>query len=235
MHLDGLDGRVAFVTGGARGIGRCIAETLRNQGAAVAVGDLHVPDVAGTLGVALDVSDESLVDGAYDRIEAELGPVEILVLNAGVLLAQPFDRTTPDQWRHMLDVNLTGAFLCARRAIPVMLERGSGRIVAVSSSAGRTGGGTAAAAYSASKAGLMTLMRSLAREYSRRGIRANAVAPALIDTGMIRDLEDLRDKIPVGRYGTVQEVADVVAFLCSDHASFMVGAVVDVNGGFVIA
>jgi NAD(P)-dependent dehydrogenase (short-subunit alcohol dehydrogenase family) len=235
MQLDGLDGRVAFVTGGARGIGRCISETLRDLGAVVASGDLEAPNIDGVLGVALDVSDERLVDEAYAQIEAQLGRVEILVLNAAILIAEPFEQTSAEAWRRLLDINLTGAFLCARRAVPGMLEAKSGRIVAVSSSAGRTGGGTASAAYSASKAGLMTLMRSLAREYSRRGIRANAVAPALIDTEMISDLEDHRDKIPLGRYGTVREIADVVAFLCSDHASFMTGAVVDVNGGFVIA
>ncbi|MST31459.1 SDR family oxidoreductase [Acidimicrobiaceae bacterium USS-CC1] len=235
MRLDGIENRVALVTGGGRGIGRCIAETLRDQGGLVAALDLEPPDIDGVLGVPVDVADERRVEEAFAIVEDHLGPVELLVLNAAILIAEPFEQTMPASWRRVLDVNLTGAYLCARRAVPAMTDRGSGRIVAVSSSAGRTGGGTAAAAYSASKAGLMTLMRSLAREYSRAGIRANAVAPALIDTTMIQDLEDLRDRIPLGRYGTVQEVADVVAFLCSDHASFITGAVVDVNGGFVIA
>ena len=234
MRLNGIGGRVALVTGAGRGIGRCVAETLRDLGAKTAAGDLQPPSIAGVLGVALDVSDEQSVDEAFGVIERELGAVELLVLNAGIMVSQPFTEVTVEVWNRQLEVNLTGAFLCARRALPAMADAGAGSIVAVGSSAGKTGGGVAAAAYSASKAGLMTLSKSIAKEYARHGIRSNAVAPALIDTDMIKDVPDLRGLVPLGRYGTVQEVADVVAFLCSDHSSFMTGEVVDVNGGFVI-
>ena len=234
MRLNGIEGRVALVTGAGRGIGRCIAETLRDLGARTAAGDLSPPAVEGVLGVALDVSDEQSVEAAFGEVERELGAVELLVLNAGIMVSQPFPEVSVETWRRQLDVNLTGAFLCARRALPSMVGAGSGCVVAVGSSAGKTGGGVAAAAYSASKAGLMTLSKSIAKEYARHGIRSNAVAPALIDTEMIKDVPDLTGLVPLGRYGAPQEVADVVAFLCSDHSSFMTGEVVDVNGGFVI-
>jgi NAD(P)-dependent dehydrogenase (short-subunit alcohol dehydrogenase family) len=234
MQLDGIAGRVALVTGGARGIGLAIVETLRDQGARVAAGDLVLPTVAGVLGIEVDVTDEAQVDAAVSRIERELGQVQLLVLNAGVLIAEPLERTAPAAWRRLLDVNLTGAYLCARRVLPGMRAGGFGRVVVIGSSAGKTGGGTAAAAYSASKAGLMTFAKSIAKEYAAHGVLSNAVAPALIDTEMLRGVEDLRDKIPLKRYGTPQEVADVAAFLCSAHASFITGEIVDVNGGFVM-
>jgi NAD(P)-dependent dehydrogenase (short-subunit alcohol dehydrogenase family) len=234
MKLDGIEGRVALVTGGGRGIGRAIAETLRDQGARVADGDLRAPEVEGVLGVELDVTRSDSVDAAFERVESELGPVELLVLNAGVYIVEPFEETSLESWQQTIDVNLTGAFLCARRALPAMRERQFGRIVAIGSSAGKTGGKKHAAAYGASKAGIMVMTKAIASEYAEHGITANALAPALIDTEMVAGIRDLVGLIPVGRLGTAEEVAGVVAYLCSTQAAYITGEVVDVNGGFLI-
>jgi NAD(P)-dependent dehydrogenase (short-subunit alcohol dehydrogenase family) len=235
VKLDGIEGRVAFVTGGGRGIGRAIAETLRDQGARVADGDLRAPEIDGVLGVELDVTSVASIEAAFARIEGELGAVELLVLNAGIFVVEPFEETSPESWRRTIDVNLTGAFLCARRALPSMREARFGRIVSIGSSAGKTGGKRHAAAYGASKAGIMVMTKSIASEYAEHGITANALAPALIDTEMITGIADLVNTIPVGRLGRTEEVAAAVAYLCSTPAAYITGAVFDVNGGFLIA
>jgi NAD(P)-dependent dehydrogenase (short-subunit alcohol dehydrogenase family) len=234
MQLNGFDDRVALVTGGARGIGRTIAETLRDLGATVASGDLRAPEIDGVLGVELDVTDEQSVDAAVGAVERELGPVSILVLNAGIFVIEPFEDTTLASWQRSVDVNLTGAFIVARRCLPAMREAGYGRVVMIGSSAGKTGGAKSTAAYGASKAGVMTLAKAIASEYAATGVTSNALAPALIDTEMIAVMPDMRERVPVGRLGTVHDVADLVAFLCSAHAGYITGEVVDINGGFLI-
>jgi NAD(P)-dependent dehydrogenase (short-subunit alcohol dehydrogenase family) len=234
MRLDGFEGRVALVTGAARGIGQRIAETLLALGAKVAAGDLEPPAHEGILGVRLDVTDEASVEAAYTEIEATLGPVDVLVVNAGIFIIEPLAETTLESWRRTMHVNLDGAFLCARRALPGMQERGYGRVVTIGSSAGVTGGTRNVAAYAASKAGLMAFTKAIANEYMRTGITANTLAPTLIRTPMIADMADLADKVPIGRLGEPDDVAAVVAFLASDHASYITGEVVDVNGGWLI-
>ena len=234
MKLEGLAGRVALVTGAARGIGERIALTLSEQGARVAVGDVDPVTGQPFLGLELDVSDEASVAEAFSRVEEELGEVEILVLNAGIFIVEPIEGTSLESWRRTMSINLDGAFLCARRALPAMRKRGYGRVVAVGSSAGITGGSVTCAAYAASKAGLMTLTKAIAIEYGGRGITCNAVAPALIRTGMLKDIQHLATRVPVGRVGEAEDVADTVAFLCSAHSSYITGEIVDVNGGFLI-
>lgn len=234
IQVEGLSGRVAVVTGAGRGIGQRIAEVLAGNGAKVAALDLEAPAHDGILGIACDVSDEAAIDAAFAQVERDLGPVSVLVLNAGIYPIVSFEETTRELWDRTMAINLTGAFLCARRALPAMREAGYGRIVGIGSSAGKAGGKRSVAAYAASKAGVMTLMKSIANEYAKHGITANALAPALIDTPMIADTRDLVNLIPVGRFGTVDEVAALVAFLASEHAGYITGEVTDINGGFLV-
>jgi NAD(P)-dependent dehydrogenase (short-subunit alcohol dehydrogenase family) len=234
IQVEGLEGRVAVVTGAGRGIGQRIAEVLAGNGAKVAALDLQAPDHEGILGIACDVSDEAAVNAAFDEVESTLGVTSALVLNAGIFPIVPFEETTRELWDRTLAINLTGAFLAARRALPGMRQQQYGRIVGIGSSAGKAGGARSVAAYAASKAGVMTLMKSIANEYAKEGITANALAPALIDTEMIANTRDLVSRIPVGRFGTTDEVAALVTFLCSSHAGYITGEVTDINGGFLI-
>jgi NAD(P)-dependent dehydrogenase (short-subunit alcohol dehydrogenase family) len=235
MRLEGYDGRVALVTGAARGIGRRISERFAEQGARVAALDLAAPELPGVLGIPADVTDPAAIDAAFARVEAELGTVDVLVLNAGIFIVEPLKSTTLDQWERTLAVNLTGPFLCAQRALPGMKASGYGRVLAIGSSAGINGGASSCAAYAASKAGVMCLAKSIANEYAGTGITSNALAPALIDTPMMSEQPPgMAERVPVGRLGTPDDVADLVTYVCSGHAGYLTGEVIDVNGGFLI-
>ena len=173
------------------------------------------------------------MNAAFGRIEEELGSPTVLVLNAGILPLVPLTETSTELWDRTLSINLTGGFLAIRRAIPGMRVQGYGRIVGIGAAAGKSGGARSAA-YAASKAGLMTLVKSVAIEYAREGITANIVAPALIDTALLGGARELAGRVPVGRLGTPEEVAALVAFLCSSEAGYITGEVVDINGGTLI-
>ena len=236
------EGRVALVTGGSGGIGRATAVALGRDGHRVAVGyrsdresaEKAAAEVDG-LAVQLDVSDSEAVETAFAHVEEALGPVEILVNNAGITADGLLLRMSDEQWRDVLSTNLDGAFHATRRASATMLRRRFGRIVNVGSVVGSTGA-PGQANYAAAKAGLIGLTRSVARELASRGVTCNLVAPGPITTAMTdalseKRLGDLVGLVPLGRMGTAEEVAGVIAFLCSDAASYVTGAVVPVDGG----
>ena len=233
VRVEGLQDRVAVVTGAGRGIGLCIAQALVANGARVATMDLTPPEVPGILGLEADVSDEAAVDAAFDEIERRLGAPSVLVLNAGIMPLVRLEETSTQLWERTLAINLTGSFLVARRTLPGMRALGYGRVIAVGAAAGKSGGARSAA-YAASKAGLMTLAKSIAIEYAKDGITANIVAPALIDTEARAGARDLASRVPVGRLGTPEEVAALVVFLASGESGYITGEVVDINGGSLI-
>ena len=233
VRVEGLDDRVAVVTGGGRGIGLAICRVLAANGARVATLDLTPPEEPGILGIEADVSDEEAVHAAFDEVEAKLGGASILVLNAGILPLVPLEETSAELWEQTLAINLTGAFLCARRALPGMRELGYGRVVGLGAAAGKSGGAHSAA-YAASKAGLMTLIKSIAAEYARCGVTANVVAPALIDTQLLAATHEMVGRVPGGRLGTPEEVAAAVVFLASNEAAYVTGQTLHVNGGMAM-
>ena len=235
----------ALVTGAAGGIGRGIALGLAAQGWAVAACDLAGAEATAesiaerggeAIDLAWDVSEGAAGRDAHARAEAELGPVGAVVANAAIVdRIAPAERFTEEGWRGEIDVNLTGAFLSLQPAIAGMRERGRGRIVAVSSIAA-SDGLAGQVAYSASKAGLLGMVRALALELAADGVTANAVLPGMVETEKVAAMPpDVRERalarIPSGRFAAVEEVAAVVAFLCSDAASYVTGASIPVDGG----
>jgi NAD(P)-dependent dehydrogenase (short-subunit alcohol dehydrogenase family) len=229
--------RVVLVTGGNRGIGLATAQAFRDAGHRVAVTYRSEPpaDAEGILCVPCDVTDTAQVDAAFDKVEAELGNVEVLVSNAGVTADGLVLRMKDDDVAKVLDTNLAGGLRVARRAAQRMVRARFGRIIFLGSVVGTTGQ-AGQANYAAAKAGLVGLARSLARELASRGITVNVVAPGPIATEMLAAVGDDRQAaieaaVPLGRLGTPDEVAATIAFLASDAAAFTTGAVIPVDGG----
>ncbi len=233
MRLEGIEGRVAMVTGASGGIGRRVVETLDALAARTVGCDLAGTAIPGSLAVEMDVTDIESVESGFRRIESELGTVELLITCAGVFREVPLDQLATDEWHRTLDVNLTGTFLCVRRALDRMRAAGAGRIITLSSGAGLDGGAEACSHYAASKGGVIAFTKGVANEYARFGITANIVTPRAIRTSMIAGMEDaLTEQIPAGRLGEPDDVAAAVVFLCSSHASFTTGEVHVLNGGW---
>jgi len=227
--------RSVLVTGGNRGIGLAIARALAGDGDAVAVTYRSGEPPEGLLGVQCDVTDTASVNAAVTEVEKAQGPVEVLVANAGITRDQLVLRMSDDDWDAVVDTNLTGAFRCARRAAMGMVRMRRGRIVLISSVVGLYGG-QGQVNYAASKAGLVGIARSVARELGGRGITANVVAPGFVETAMTAALPAERREayaalIPAGRFGTTDEVAHAVRFLASEAAGYINGAVLPVDGG----
>jgi 3-oxoacyl-[acyl-carrier protein] reductase len=243
-----FNGQVALVTGAARGLGLACARALARRGATVVLADVDAEVARASAafltpparGVAVDVADADSVASAVHRITAELGPVALLVNNAGICTNEAFADLAYETWRRVFDVNVNGAFLCMQAVVPGMIRAGAGSIVNIGSLAGRNGGITVSAAYSASKAAVAGLTKAAAKQLAPNRIRVNCVAPGPLETEMTADwppenLEKLRSSTPLGRLGAPDDVAEAVAFLLSDDAAHITGVTLDVNGGIFVA
>ncbi|MCW2853130.1 MAG: 3-oxoacyl-[acyl-carrier-protein] reductase [Nocardioides sp.] len=227
--------RSVLVTGGNRGIGRAIAEAFLAQGDQVAVTTRSGGAPEGALDVRCDVTDPAAVEAAFATVEAEHGPVEVLVANAGITDDTLVLRMSEEQWSTVIDTNLTGSFRLAKRAAKGMLRQRKGRIIFISSVVGLLGS-PGQVNYAASKAGLVGMARSLARELGSRSITANVVAPGFVETDMTGVLTDeqraaIKSQVPLGRYAAPEEVAAAVTWLAGDGGAYVTGAVIPVDGG----
>ena len=227
--------RTVLVTGGNRGIGKAIAEEFIKAGYRVAVTVRSGEGPAGSLSVKADVTDPATLDAAFAEIEEKLGPVEILVANAGITKDTLLMRMTDEDFEDVLNTNLTGSFRVLKRATKGMMKAKFGRVILIGSVVGLLGS-AGQVNYSAAKSGLVGMARSLTRELGGRGITANVVAPGFIDTDMTAELSEevqnqYKAKIPAGRFASPEEVAKVVVWLSSDDAAYITGAVIPVDGG----
>jgi 3-oxoacyl-[acyl-carrier protein] reductase len=245
-----LTGKIAVVTGAAQGIGQAIAISLAQEGADVVVADLNANRCEETvarvqqlgrkaMAVSVNVGDWDQVKAMIDRVLKEWERVDILVNNAGITRDGLLMRMKEEDWQMVLQVNVTGTFFCAKAVLPTMSRQRSGRIVNIASIVGAIGN-IGQANYAASKAAVIGLTKSVAREYASRNITVNAVAPGFIDTAMTQDLsadtkEALLNQIPLKRLGQSSDVADAVSFLCSEKAGYITGHVLHVNGGMHMA
>jgi 2-dehydro-3-deoxy-L-rhamnonate dehydrogenase (NAD+) len=243
MNRIDLDGRVAIVTGAARGIGRAIAERFAASGARVAIWDVDgaaaraaAQEIAGAIDLACDVTEPATIDAALAATEARLGAPDILVNNAGISGPNlPLDEYPAAEWRRVVEIDLVGVFNCCRAVVPAMRRRDYGRVVNIASIAGKDGNPNASA-YSAAKAGVIGLTKSLGKELAETGIRVNCVTPAAARTDIFAQMTEAQvaymlSKIPMGRFVLVEEIAGLVAWLASAECSFSTGGVFDISGG----
>jgi 3-oxoacyl-[acyl-carrier protein] reductase len=241
-----LKDKVALITGGAQGIGKTIAQKMAEIGAIVCIGDVNLEKTEATvkeieqtgakgLALQLDVSSQESVVSAFKKITEAYQRVDIVVNNAGITKDSLLLRMKDEDWDRVLGINLKGAFLCCKEAVKMMSKQRAGKIVNISSVVAFMGN-AGQANYSASKAGLIGLTKTLAREYASREINVNAVAPGFIQTQMTDSLSEdvkknLLQSIPLGKLGTAEDVAEAVVFLCTDSADYITGQVIHVNGG----
>lgn len=239
-------GQVALVTGSARGIGRAIAEGLAKRGSDIVIADIHLDEArqtsadlaknaVRTMAVRLDVSKSGEVIKAFEYIMKEFGRLDILVNNAGITKDSLLLRMKEEDWDAVINVNLKGVFLCSKESVKIMTKQRYGRIINIASVVAFIGN-PGQANYSASKAGIVGLTKTIAKEYASRGITSNAVAPGFIATAMTDSLpenirEEMKKAIPMARFGSIDDVASAVVFLASSGSGYITGQVVNVNGG----